>query len=334
MKIQKLSKRKNFELYPINQCLLYKLTSPAKLSIAIVTKEDSLKTILESDENYRQFTLLEEVNPFSGKITKARLVQTPAKALRAVHERILKLLQRVQYPDYAHAGVKKRSYRSNAKVHELSKNIATFDLKNFYGSTSQHMVRKFFSEQLKCVGDVSGILTAISTYKGCLPTGSPLSPLLALYTAKPMFDTLDLLAKKHNLKFTCYVDDLTFSGDTLPGSLVREVKAIVKKYGYKLSDSKTRLYKEDQPKHVTGTVIINNRICVPHMRFLTVRNIQSALDGIHDRHGFSEVKLNEKLAGLMNEASYLDHRFHEKALMAHANLRKERKKEFVSEVEL
>jgi len=327
MKIQKLSKRKNFELYPINQCLLYKLTSPAKLSEAIVTQEDCLKNILGSDENYRQFTLLEEVNPFSGKITKARLVQTPAKILRAVHERILKLLQRVQYPDYAHAGVKKRSYRSNAKVHELSKNIATFDLKNFYGSTSNNMVRKFFSEQLKCVGDVSGILTAITTYKGCLPTGSPLSPLLALYTAKPMFDALDLLAKKHNLKFTCYVDDLTFSGDTLPGSLVREVTSIVKKYGYNLSDSKTRLYKEDQAKHVTGTVIIKNKICVPHARFLTARNIQSALDGTYDRHGFSEIKLNEKLAGLMNEASYLDHKFHEKALMAHAKLRKERKKE-------
>lgn len=324
MKIQKVSKRRNFKLYSISQCALYKLTSPAKLINALATKEEALSALLGSDENYRQFTLLEEVNPFSGKKTKARLVQTPARKLRAVHERILRLLQRVQYPEYAHAGVKKRSYRSNAKVHELSKCIATFDLKNFYGSTTTHMVRNFFLNQLNCVGDVAGILTVLTTFNGCLPTGSPLSPLLALYTAKPMFDALDSLAKKHNLEFTCYVDDLTFSGENLPGSLAREVKSIVVKHGYNLSEHKTRIYRENQPKHVTGTVIINNKISVPHLRFLTARNIQSAIDGIYDNHGFSNMKLTEKLAGLMNEASYLDHKFHEKALMAHAKLRSER----------
>jgi RNA-directed DNA polymerase len=326
MKIPKISKRRNFELYSISQCALYKLTSPAKLGGALIIKDAALKSILESEKNYRQFTLLDEINPFSGKRTKARLVQTPARNLRAIHERILKLLQRVQYPEYAHAGVKKRSYRSNAKVHESSKCIATFDLKNFYGSTTNNMVRKFFLNQLNCAGDVAGILTAITTFNGCLPTGSPLSPLLALYTAKPMFDALESLAQKHSLKFTCYVDDLTFSGDNLPASLSREVKSIVVKHNYNLSESKTRIYRENQNKHVTGTVIVNNKIRVPHVRFLTARNIQSAIDGVYDNHGFSNVKLTEKLAGLMNEASYLDHKFHEKALMAHAKLRSERAK--------
>ncbi|MGB6211538.1 reverse transcriptase family protein [Pseudomonas mandelii] len=324
MKALKISKRKSFELYAITQCALYKLTSPAKLIAVLNSTEVSLGSILASDENYRQFTLLEEVNPFSGKITKARLVQTPARNLRSIHERILKLLQRVRYPEYAHAGVKKRSYRSNAKVHESSRTVATFDLKNFYGSTSSFMVREFFTKQLNCVGDVAGMLTALTTFHNCLPTGSPLSPLLALYTAKPMFDALELLAKKYNLKFTCYVDDLTFSGDALPPSLARDVKSIVVRHGYKLSEAKTRIYRSDQAKHVTGTVIVNNKIRVPHVRFLTARNIQSALDGDGDNHGFSNVKLTEKLAGLMNEASYLDHKFHEKALMAHAKLRAER----------
>lgn len=301
---------------------MYKLTSPRKLAETLNSKPSELDYLLASDENYREFTLLEEINPFSRKVTKKRLVQTPGKKLRFVHERILRLLQRVEYPDYAHAGVKKRSYRSNAAAHEKSKVIATFDLSNYYGSVKSHHVNTFFADQLMCAGDVAGMLTNLATFRGCLPTGSPLSPLLALMSCKPMFDGLMSLAQKHNLIFTAYVDDLTFSGDVIPQSLEREVGSVVRRFGHVINKKKTRIFSEDQPKHVTGTVIIKNKIRVPHARLLSARRLEAAINGEIESFGFTEQKLMEKLAGLLNEASYLDPNFKDKALAARAKLAK------------
>lgn len=282
--------------------------------------ELEIEALLESDENYREFTLLEEYNPFSHKRKKARLVQTPNKDLRLVHERILRLLQRVEYPEYAHAGVKKRSYRSNAQAHQSSKEVATFDLSNYYGSVKAHHVYDFYLKQLKCARDVSGVLTKLSTHRSCIPTGSPLSPLLALHSSRSMFDSLNRLAQKYGLIFTCYVDDLTFSGDVIPPSLEREVVSIVRRNGHSINTKKTRVFKEHQAKHVTGTVIINGKITVPHARLLTVRRLEDAINGKMDSFGFAEGKLLEKLAGVLNEASYLDPRFRSKAVTARSNI--------------
>jgi len=313
-------KRRSFKLYTINQSALYKITSPKKLSNALNRSELEIDVLLGSDENYREFTLLEELNPFSHKRKKARLVQTPNKDLRSVHERILKLLQRIEYPEYAHAGVKKRSYRSNAQAHQKSKEVATFDLSNYYGSVKAHHVYDFYLKQLQCVRDVSGILTRLSTHRNCIPTGSPLSPLLALHSSRTMFDSLDCLAKRYGLVFTCYVDDLTFSGDAIPPSLEREVVSIVRRNGHSINKKKTRIFRAHQAKHVTGTVIINGNITVPHARLVTVRRLEDAINGKMDSFGFSEAKLMEKLAGVLNEASYLDSKFRSKALAARSNL--------------
>lgn len=315
-----VKKRKSFSFHKINQSALYKVTSPRKLSNVLNRTEGDLDLILKSDENYREFTLLEEHNPFSQKRKKARLVQTPNKELRSVHERILKLLQRIEFPDYAHAGVKKRSYRSNAQAHQASKEIATFDLSNFYGSVKFHHVFKFFREDLQCDRDVAGILSNLTVHRGCIPTGSPLSPLLALHASRAMFDNLEKLAVKHRLIFTCYVDDITFSGDCIPPSLEREVSLIVKRSGHSINLKKTRIFREHQAKHVTGTVILNGKVTVPYSRLLTVRRLEAAIDGRIDSYGFTEMKLLEKLAGVLNEASYLDPKFKARAITARLKL--------------
>jgi hypothetical protein len=135
-----------------------------------------------------------------------------------------------------------------------------------------------------------------------------------------MFDSLNCLAQKYGLIFTCYVDDLTFSGDAIPPSLEREVISIVRRNGHSINTRKTRVFREHQAKHVTGTVIINGKITVPHARLLTVRRLEAAINGKMDSFGFTEGKLLEKLAGVLNEASYLDSRFRSKAVTARSNV--------------
>ena len=50
------------------------------------------------------------------------------------------------------------------------------------------------------------------------------------------------------------------------------------------------------------------------------RSLEAAINGEIESFGFTERKLMEKLAGLLNEASYLDPKFRDKALAARAQL--------------
>lgn len=298
-------------LYDITQCALYKVPSKTRLAALLYVSVPALKGISQS-RRYRQFTLKEEICQFTGKRTKARNVQTPVEALRPIHERIHDLLRRCAPPEYAHAAVKKRSYRTNAEAHKTGRAVATFDLRSFYPSTSESAVFRFFADQMLCAHDIAGLLARLVCVErkgtfACLTTGSPLSPLLSIYANKPMFDRLAQLAEEHALTFTCYVDDLTFSGRTIPSGLEDMVTSIARRYGHELSTHKTKKFGIDAAKHITGVVILNGRVTVPNSRFRKARMIQMAINAEPDRQ--KKIALLEKLAGLIGEAAYLDSRY-------------------------
>lgn len=301
-------------LYAINQCALYKTGSKAKLAFRLGISLTRLLALASNESNYRVFLLREEICPFTKKVKKERLVQEPKAELRKVHERIQKLLKSVAPPDYAHAAIKGRSYSSNAIAHKDANCLATFDICKFYPSTSKSHIYNFFNDQLQCAPDVAALLTALTCYKGQLPTdraglptGSPLSPLLSLYANKPLFDKLNDLASSNGLKFTCYVDDLTFSGDALPLGLTHLVTKALEQQGHKLSVKKTRIFRRSQEKHVTGVVIFKNMIHVPHSRFWKARGITAAIKA--EKNTDEKLQLAQKLAGLLGEASFLDSRY-------------------------
>lgn len=297
---------KSFKFYPVSQCALYKVGSKKRLGqIMRIPPQQLIELAKDCRAHYREFSTIEKVDPFSGKKTKSRKVQEPQKLLRRLHERLLFLLQRIEPPPFAHAGVKLRSYRSNADTHRASKHIATFDLAEFYPSTARHLIYDFFRYHMKCAEDVAGLLAQLTTLNNRLPTGSPISPLLSLYAALPMMSELANLATENNLIFTSYVDDLTFSGEKIPKELARKVRLRCKKHGYNLNTDKTKIFKQNSAAHITGVVVYNGALRVPFGRFVKARSILSSISG-KDKKGFSQDQLFKKLEGLLNEASYLD----------------------------
>lgn len=324
MKIDMPSRKnkKKTRSYPLNQSALYMVGSKRRLADILRIELRHLLELSTRNDNYTQFHLDPEFNPFSLKYKKRRGVQQPKPNLRAIHERILSLLNLVQVPDYVHACVKGRSYRSNAFAHKDSKALATYDISSFYASTPQNLVYDFFHHHLKCASDVAGLLASICCFQGRLPTGSPLSPLLSFFTAKPMFDQLNNLAASMNLIFTCYVDDLAFSGDAIPTNLQRRVAAIVKRHGYLLARGKSKIFHQGKPKHITGVVIVNGKLSVPHKRFVAVRNLVDAIEDRKDSHGLTKGNLYEKLIGCLNEASAIDPKFKAMAKVAHSDYSK------------
>lgn len=298
---------KVFQRYPINQSRLYKVGSRAKLA-GLLYIDKTAASILAGGKNYKIFTVPEHQDPYSGKVKKKRIVQDPKRTLRRIHDRILNLLNRVEIPDYVHAAVKGRSYRSNAAVHTtMNHEVATFDIKAFYPSVSSLLVRDFFRFKLKCAPDVADMLADLCTFEGALPTGSPLSPLLSYFACADMFESLHLLAKRFDLKFTCYIDDLTYSGTKIPGDLESNIKSILRRYGLILALKKSIRYEAHAPKSVTGCILHNGAVHVPHNRFRKARALAAAISVSTDLA--EQHKLRERLAGLLGEAAYLDARY-------------------------
>lgn len=307
-------KRKPDNQIPVNQCRLYKVTSPKRLADVLNLGMVDLLELLNCPNNYRFFDIPLSVNPFTGKARKKRSVQEPKPKLRRVHKRILLLLRRMSYPEYVQGAVKHRSYQTNAEVHKGSRETATFDISNFYGSTKYHLVHDFFLRVMSCPTDVAGKIANLTTCNGAMSTGSPLSPLLSFWVAKKMFDECHALAELHNLKFTCYVDDLTFSGNRIPRILKSKIKIIASRYGYKIADHKTRHFRFGQPAHITGVISLDKKLHVPFSRLMAVRKVTDAIEGNSDTFGFTKKELKNKLVGMVGEAATIDCRFEKWAI--------------------
>jgi RNA-directed DNA polymerase len=306
--VQRLARKRSIEAagYAIDQCALYKLRSKGRLARLLGFDLRRLQELGCCGANYKRFKLPQTVCPFIGRVIKERWVQEPKAELRAIHDRLRKLISRVAPPTYAHGAIIGRSYRSNAATHVNATRAATFDIKSFYQKTRADRIFEFYSKKLLCSADVSRLLTRLSCIDDALPTGSPLSPILSLYANQPMFDGLDKLARNHRLTFTCYIDDLAFSGSSIAPDIARLVREIVINSGHTLSDGKTKFFNRKHAKHITGVVLKDGKLKVPHTRFLKARAISSA---IAHEIGANRIGLQRKLAGLLAEAAHLDGAF-------------------------
>ncbi|MCH5500961.1 reverse transcriptase family protein [Pseudomonas syringae pv. syringae] len=301
---RKKSVKRERKSYDICQSALYNTSTKSKLASLFSI---GLHELRECIGDYRQFQLIPEPDPFkAGKLPKARQVQKPSARLLVIHEQILKLLRCVRVPEYMQFALKGTSYKINAESH-LSKNtVATLDIRNFFGSTSKSKVFNFFKEDLKAPGDVANLYADLITFENCLPTGSPLSPLISFYANKNLYEDINNLAKAHNLKFTCYVDDLTFSGDKISSGFMWQIEEAIAKYGHVVARDKTKIYKNGRPAHITGVIVHDGVIRVPNARHRKMRLIKAAIARGKGTHGFSKKELEYKLGGLLGEAAYLD----------------------------
>jgi hypothetical protein len=209
-------------------------------------------------------------------------------------------------PKYMQFALKGTSYKNNAQMHLSGKCVATLDIRNFFGSTSKSKVFNFFNSLLKAPGDVASLYADLTTVDNCLPTGSPLSQLLSFYANKTLFDELDAIANEHGLTFTCYVDDLTFSGESISRKFLWQIEDKIRKYGHVVASTKTRVFEADMPKHITGVVVHEGSIRVPNVRYRKIRLIKSAIHGNGNNYGLTRKELEYKLGGLLGEAAYLD----------------------------
>lgn len=282
--------------YPLNQSLLYRVTTRKKLAQEVFGVELPFLERFADRDNYHRF----DVN----KGTKPRRVEVPKAAMQRMHRRVFSLLERMRKPDYLHSGVKGRSYITNAKVHVGNVPLVKLDIQKFFPSIDGGRVYRFFNEELRCSEDVSGLLRKLLTVDGHVPTGSCVSQLLAFFGAKPLFDELDELARRRHLRYSCYVDDITFSGAGASNGFLWEAKKVVHRHG--LRYHKDHCYQAHVAKVVTGVLVHGAGVAVQPRRELQMWKDLHALAGHDDAERIGAIT---KLIGSVAAAGQIEGRF-------------------------
>src|SRR5258706_3665767 len=132
----------------------------------------TLENILNRPQRYYR--------PFSiEKHGKRRTICPPIYPLKNIQRALLKgLYEQVQWLGCLHGGIPGRSIITNARHHLGQYLVATYDISNFFPSTTDNMVRDCFTS-IKFDSNLVEVLTKLVTLDGSLPQGAPTSMAVA-----------------------------------------------------------------------------------------------------------------------------------------------------------
>lgn len=289
--------------YALEDSGLYNITTKKRLEERLQKPVADLEALAD-DSNYRVF-FLEKSNG------KKREIQAPTLVLDVVQTRIASLLVRVAMPDYVHSGVKGRSNVTNAKVHVGDHPVLAMDIRNFYPSISKKSIYHFFHSTMKAAPDVAGILAELCSYHDHIPTGSRLSMPLSFWANHSMYGELQSLCDSQGVTMSSYVDDLTFSGPSVNQLFERNVTRIVSNADLTIHPDKTRLYRRDQAKLITGVIVGTDGVTVRNKHH---KAIYTLFNEIKLANSEKELKaIHEELLGRLNAAGQIDPAFKQRA---------------------
>ena len=211
------------------------------------------------------------------------------------------ILRSVYTPsEYAMGFADGRSVVTNARAHVGMNYVLNIDLKDFFPSIHQARIWKrlqlppFNFNQpvanliagLCCMKDSREDEDGIMKSVFVLPQGAPTSPVITNMICDKLDFYLSRLAKRFNLCYTRYADDITFSSMHYvygkDGKFMLELERIIKGQGFTINDSKTRIQRKGDRQEVTG-IIVNSK---PNVTQKYIRDIRNILY-IWDRYGYN-----------------------------------------------
>ncbi|MBI1188721.1 MAG: TIR domain-containing protein [Alphaproteobacteria bacterium] len=158
------------------------------------------------NQRYRTF----EIPKRSGGM---RRIDAPTGLVRQMQKKLAPILAGAYeaHPS-AHGFIKERGVLSNAKGHAGQRLVLNIDLEDFFPSINFGRIRGLFmAAPFLCGPGAATVLAQICTLRNGLPQGAPTSPALSNFIAASLDRRLTRLAKDHNLRYSRYADDITFS---------------------------------------------------------------------------------------------------------------------------
>ena len=252
---------------------------------------------LRDKDKYRKFEIK--------KRTKGtREIIAPTPGIKLIQSRLNEILQDgYKEKSCVHGFVMGRNIISNATPHIKKKFLVSIDLENFFPSIYFGRLRGLFmSMPFQFNKEVASLVGNICCHKGCLPQGSPASPIISNYICRKLDNELLKFVKGNKITYSRYADDITFSTNlkSLPDRLGiigenklvlnPELVALVEKNGFRVNSDKTRFATKNNRQEVTG-IITNEKLNVKRKY---IRNVRAML---HSWEKFGvDCKLPQKLA--------------------------------------
>lgn len=249
---------------------LHGLQSRSKLAALLFVSKKELKRLSGDDHLYTHFNVK--------KGEKLRPVDSPRRELKVVQRRIADLLCRVTPPDFLFCPVKRRSSINNAEQHRDGRVVHSLDVKRYFPSTPSRRVYWFFHTVLGCSTDVAAVLRKIACCDDYLPTGSPLSPIMAYYAHVDIWEKVAQIARAHGCVITIYIDDVTLSGAKVPMAVVWEIKQVIFGGGLRYHKEKRSV---DRGSEVTGVVLRDGEMLPANRHRKKLRKLKQAKDREH-----------------------------------------------------
>ncbi|EKL9827750.1 reverse transcriptase family protein [Vibrio alginolyticus] len=233
-----------------------------------------------TEQHYKLFT----VEKRNGT---ARQLVTVDKQLKSIQRNLLQYFeQNYDVSQYAYGFVRgtsnfqtntkhlrTRGVVTNALAHTNKKLVISLDLENFFPSITFPRVMgllkskpfDFSNKQSAILASLVCLPKAIDEKRG-LPQGSPTSPIISNLICKKLDYQLGNMARKYDLVYTRYADDLTISTNNLKKISAHEIISIVQRHvernGFKINREKTKVMYRNQRQMVTG-IIVNEGLNLP-----------------------------------------------------------------------
>lgn len=231
-----------------------------------------------------------------------REISSPRESLDKVQIFIKnKILDLIPIHKSAVGYVKKMSILDNAKFHQKSEVVLSLDIKNFYPSINKERLYYIFLNICGYKKEVADTLVRLVSRKNGLPQGARTSPSLSNIVAFQLDKVLYNFCNKKNIKYTRYVDDLTFSGSqqSINKDFYFMVKWLINKQGFQINNKKSYYSKIVNGAIITGLRVYNNKIMVPRS---FVKKVKSELYYL-EKYGVESVKEKNQISN----RNYLGH---------------------------
>lgn len=243
----------------IDKCICY-AENLLKRNYPVIFDEMHIYMILQLSHIKLDYYSDFEVRGRNGKV---RIISAPSRSLKYRQRWILdEILSNVRIMPCCEGFVKGHSIVTNARKHIGYAETLTVDIKDFFPSIKEEQVVGVFRE-IGYTQEVAAALSYLCCHEGHLPQGAPTSPQLSNIVCRSLDRDFMEFSEKHDLVYSRYADDITFSGNHDLNNLLFYVKEIIQNHGFEINERKTRLYTGKRRKIVTGLIVKEDGLCVP-----------------------------------------------------------------------
>lgn len=260
-----------------------------------------------------------------------RLIECPKSLLKAAQSKIYReIIAHMPVHSAAHGFRPKRNCLSHAQAHVGKRVVLKFDLADCFQSIGWPAVLALF-RRMGYSGEVAVVLASLCTHRCSqsnpllkstlaqstlrklgqrhLPQGAPSSPALANAVLLHLDKRLHGLARRLDMRYSRYADDLAFSSDQDRDwqTFSALVGAICLEQGVALNHRKTKVMRQHTRQHITG-VVVNNK---PNVERRYYDNLKATLhncrrDGLQSQNRDQHADFRAHLLGKVQHVKTLN----------------------------